>query len=159
MMPVNNAVTQRVELFKDPMLNPINRVNTSDTEIVNQTIPTEVEISNESSNAPMVEASTNPEFASAMARAAAFQPDTMYMDLNMAPPTQDSAEWLDWSQQYNDFNAQAAVVTEQRIGMYNQMKEDGASDYEIFQAITNFNSELPMDYQAKAGMATIDVMV
>ncbi len=159
MIPVSNS-TQRVDLFQNPMLNPNNRLNSSQNMVVSQEVPVvSQEMVTDVVSNPMQQAQTNPNFASAMARTAAYMPDTMYMDTNNAPPSEDSDEWLAWNEQYNNFNTQAADVTQQRIGMYNQMKDQGSSDYEIFQAIVNFNNGLPLDYRNMAGLNNVETMV
>ncbi|KZN61999.1 hypothetical protein N473_20875 [Pseudoalteromonas luteoviolacea CPMOR-1] len=99
---------------------------------------------------------SDPSFAADMAEAVSFIPDKMLVNLNEAPPLTDPVAFKKWASKSDDFDKEAAVVTEQRIQIYNNMKHEGASDAEIFNKILDFNRSLPMDYQVKAGMLAVD---
>lgn len=103
---------------------------------------------------PSVEA--DPAFAKQMAKDAAFIPDKLLVDLNDAPPLNDAEAWRTWTSQSTEFDNVAAQVTEQRIGIYNDMKFQGSTDAEIFKALMEFNHSLPMDYQIKSGLIKLD---
>ncbi|ARU26765.1 hypothetical protein [Cellvibrio sp. PSBB006] len=99
---------------------------------------------------------TDPAFATTMAKDAAFIPDKLLVNLNDAPPLNDAEAWRAWTSQSTQFDSDAAKVTEQRVGIYKDMKFQGSTDAEIFKAIMEFNHSLPMDYQIKSGLIKLD---
>ncbi|AOT08279.1 hypothetical protein [Pseudoalteromonas luteoviolacea] len=99
---------------------------------------------------------SDPSFAAEMAEAVSFIPDKMLVNLNEAPPLTDPAAFKKWASKSDEFDKEAAVVTERRIEIYNKMKNEGASDADIFNKILDFNRSLPLDYQVKAGMLAVD---
>ncbi|MDK2593595.1 hypothetical protein [Pseudoalteromonas obscura] len=98
----------------------------------------------------------DPKFAEEMAEAITFIPNKMMVNLNEAPPLTDPVAFKNWADRSVEFDKVAAQVTEQRIEIFNRMKGEGASDAEIFKEIISFNKSLPMDYQAKSGMLSVD---
>ncbi|MCF6442510.1 hypothetical protein L1077_24075 [Pseudoalteromonas luteoviolacea] len=99
---------------------------------------------------------SDPSFASDMAEAVSFIPDKMLVSLAEAPPLTDVKAFTKWASKSDEFDKEAAVVTEQRIKIYNKMKDEGETDADIFKRIMDFNRDLPLDYQVKAGMLAID---
>ncbi|MBQ4878991.1 hypothetical protein J8M21_17390 [Pseudoalteromonas luteoviolacea] len=99
---------------------------------------------------------SDPSFAAEIAEAVTFIPNKMMINLNEAPPLNDVEAFTKWASKSDEFDKEAAVVTEQRIEIYNKMKNEGATDAEIFNRIMDFNRALPLDYQVKAGMLAVD---
>ncbi|MDK1286425.1 hypothetical protein [Pseudoalteromonas umbrosa] len=99
---------------------------------------------------------SDPSFAADMAEAVSFIPDKMLINLAEAPPLTDVKAFTKWASKSDEFDKEAAVVTEQRIKIYNKMTEEGATDADIFNKVMEFNRDLPLDYQVKAGMLAVN---
>ena len=103
---------------------------------------------------PYVE--TDRAFAKTMAKNAAFIPDKLLVNLNDAPPLNDAEAWRAWTNQSIEFDSVAAKVTKRRIEIYSDMKSQGSTDAEIFNALIAFNLSLHIDYQIKSGLIKLD---
>ncbi|WP_046006970.1 hypothetical protein [Pseudoalteromonas rubra] len=132
-----------------------------------KTTNTEADVSNQSTQASATavkhtwdsfrdDVESDPVFAREMAEAITFIPNKMTVNLNEAPPLTDPVAHKKWADQSVEFDRIAEQVTEQRIALFNRMKGEGASDADIYNEMIAFNKTLPMDYQAKAGMLSVN---
>ncbi len=115
------------------------------------------EVTNLASLAPLAE--KNNKVAGLIAKALAFTPDELKVDENDAPPLNDANAWSKWNKRSTEFNVQAAGVTQSRIDMYNTMKRQGSSDTQIVSALVDLNKNLPVDYQLKSGLMSLNISV
>lgn len=104
---------------------------------------------------PDVEA--DPKYAKTMAEAVTFIPDKLLVDLNDLPPLSDVKAMQAFTNKSTEFDKVAEKLTEQRIEIFNDMKSQKSTDFEIFKAILAFNDSQPMDYQIKSGYMKLDL--
>ena len=130
------------------------KINNTSTDRLSISEEARIKIRNEKikSQAAQLEESMkqNPALAKSMARSSAYVRDGSYLE---KLPNLQTMDYEQHKLDYEQLTQQAFQVREQRISIYEKMKNSGENDMDIYFAIKEFNQTLPQSYLDKTGLS------